>query len=241
MSLALCTFLFVSCGDIDKGTDDTTDNSSQGGNGTINESGEGYSKGLSFVLDGDKYGVSGIGTCKDTAIKIPSTYNGKPVAYIYGYAFENCASITSVIIPDSVEAICDGAFIGCTSLSSVSIGNGVTSIGLSSFYSTAYYNDESNWENGVLYIGKYLIKSNNTLSGSYVVKEDTLCVAASAFSWCTKLTSVVIPNSVKSIGDEVFDECAALASVTIGNGVKNIGKEAFDGCRSLITIAWETA
>ena len=54
-----------------------------------------------------------------------------------------------------------------------------------------------------------------------------------AFSYCTSLTSVTIPDSVTSIGNYAFDGCTSLTSVTIGNGVTSIGRNAFFGCTSL--------
>ena len=51
-----------------------------------------------------------------------------------GYsAFENCTSLTSVTIPDSVTSIGNWTFDGCTSLTSVTIGDGVTSIAYGAF------------------------------------------------------------------------------------------------------------
>ena len=57
-----------------------------------------------------------------------------------------------------------------------------------------------------------------------------------AFSDCTGLTSVKIPNSVTSIGDEAFKNCTDLASTTIGNSVTSIGENAFRNCTSLNSI-----
>ena len=51
-----------------------------------------------------------------------------------------------------------------------------------------------------------------------------------------KLTTVIIPNSVTSIGEEAFQGCTKLASVTIGNSVTRIGKYAFSGCSSLTSV-----
>lgn len=95
-----------------------------------NENKEKESQGLEFVSinGGESYEVSGIGTCKDENIVIPSKYKGKPVVSIGEYAF-NDSDIRRVKIPDSVETIKRGAFYKCGALVSVSIGNGVSSIG----------------------------------------------------------------------------------------------------------------
>ena len=52
----------------------------------------------------------------------------------------------------------------------------------------------------------------------------------------TQLSNVIIPPSVKSIGDGSFDFCRKLASITIPEGVKVIPRSAFCGCGSLTTI-----
>ena len=161
--------------------------------------------GLKFELnaDGKSYTLVGIGICTATEIVIDG-YKGLPVTSIGSYAFRNCDSLTSVTIGNGVTSIGEHAFAWCTSLTSVTIGNSVTSIGSYAFYNTVYYNNSSNWENGVLYIGKYLIDVKNDISGAYTVKEETKLIANSAFEDCTSLTSVTIPNSVTSIGKRAF-------------------------------------
>ena len=57
-----------------------------------------------------------------------------------------------------------------------------------------------------------------------------------AFSGCSGLTSITIPNSVTSIGDQVFTGCSGLTSVTIPNSVTSIGVEAFSYCSGLTSI-----
>ncbi|MCD8302453.1 MAG: leucine-rich repeat domain-containing protein, partial [Prevotellaceae bacterium] len=57
-----------------------------------------------------------------------------------------------------------------------------------------------------------------------------------AFSGCTSLTAVTIPNSVTSLEYSTFQECSSLTQVTIGNSVTSIGYRAFYGCCSLIEI-----
>lgn len=51
-----------------------------------------------------------------------------------------------------------------------------------------------------------------------------------------RLVSIVIPNSVTSIGNGVFGYCNSLTSVTIGSGVKSIGVEAFAFCYGLTSV-----
>ena len=94
-----------------------------------------YSDG-SFVISGTGDMKSFSETCeyadyrKD--IKIIEIKNG--VTSIGYGAFEDCTSLTSIVIPDSVTSIGSNAFYGCTSLTSVTIPDSVTNIGGNAFY-----------------------------------------------------------------------------------------------------------
>ncbi|MBR3480118.1 MAG: leucine-rich repeat domain-containing protein [Prevotella sp.] len=61
-------------------------------------------------------------------------------------------------------------------------------------------------------------------------------IGSSAFSGCSGLTSVTIPNSVTSIGDGAFAACGGLTSITIPNSVTIIGNQAFYGCSGLNSV-----
>lgn len=58
-----------------------------------------------------------------------------------------------------------------------------------------------------------------------------------AFSGCSSLTEVAIPESVTSIGGGAFNACSSLTQITIPEGVTSIGDRAFNNCSSLTQIA----
>ena len=78
--------------------------------------------------------------------------------------------------------------------------------------------------------------SNCSGLNSVTIPNSVTCIGESAFYDCSGLTSVTIPNSVKSIGDLVFDGCSGLTSVTIPNSVTSIGSCAFYQCSGLTSV-----
>ena len=164
---------------------------------------------------------------------------GNGLKSIGDYAFYNCDYVTSVTIPDGVTSIGNGAFNYCNRLADITLSDSLTFIGSDAFYYTSYYNNLSNWENNVLYIGNHLIKANTSLSADYIVKDGTLTIVDSAFSSCTSLTDITIPDSVTSIGAYAFSNCLNLTNVTIGKGVTDIGGDAFSGCSNIVELTLE--
>ncbi|MCD7828730.1 MAG: leucine-rich repeat protein, partial [Clostridiales bacterium] len=161
---------------------------------------------------------------------------GNGVTTIGGMAFLYCTSLTSIFIPDSVTSIGESAFDGCESLESITIGKNVKSIGWWVFTNTAYYNDKSNWDNGVLYIDDYLIAADTSITGSCEIKAGTKVLASEAFADCSSLSSVTIPDSVISLGQWTFAGCASLKSVNIPDNITVIDYNLFSGCLSLASI-----
>ena len=73
-------------------------------------------------------------------------------------AFENCSTLTEIVIPDSVTSIGPRAFTGCSALTSVTIGNGITTIEDYSFYKCKALTTLT-LGNSVSHIGNYVFDS----------------------------------------------------------------------------------
>jgi len=71
---------------------------------------------------------------------------------------------------------------------------------------------------------------------SITIPNSVTCIGSSAFSGCSGLTSITIPESVTNIEIGAFYFCSGLTSVTIPNSVTSIGKEAFGNCSNLTSV-----
>ena len=78
--------------------------------------------------------------------------------------------------------------------------------------------------------------SRCTSLSSITIPNSVTKIDRGAFSRCTSLPSITIPNSVITIDSEVFENCTSLTSVTIPNSVTTIGYYAFKGCTSLTSV-----
>ena len=79
---------------------------------------------------------------------------------------------------------------------------------------------------------------NNHSITSIIIGNSVKSIGNYAFWGCGNLTSVTIPESVKSIGKGAFSGCSSLTSVTIPNSVTSIGNYAFEGCTGLTSVVW---
>jgi len=71
---------------------------------------------------------------------------------------------------------------------------------------------------------------------SVTIPDTVTSIGNQAFKWCSKLTSITLPTSLTTIGQGVFYNCTGLTSITLPEGITTIGWQAFRGCTGLTSI-----
>ena len=141
--------------------------------------------------------------------------------------------LQSVVIPDSVTKISEGAFYNIP-LKSVKIGNGIKTIEKDTFN---YCADIEALElgNSIETIGEAAFYNCSSLE-ALVLPESLKTIEKEAFRQCAKLKDITFPDGVKTIGQAAFSECNSFVNLKIGNGVESLEMAAFNGCTSLETV-----
>ena len=187
----------------------------------------------------DNINVNIFGTCSNLESIIVDSENKYYSSDLNGVLYNNdktelisyprSLTITEYTIPDTVQKIVEGAVLN-DYVETVTVSDNITEIGYNGFsFGTGYYNNKNNWDNGVLYVGKYLIDADENIT-ECTIRDDTIMIGPKAFSECHNLKSIVIPGNVKTIGKGAFgDHLESLTQVTISEGVTIIGDSAFYG------------
>ena len=171
--------------------------------------------------------------------KIRSIRLPEGIVAVGGSAFEDCEGLERVELPASLRKLegssyvfgaykppkrrkTEDPFCGCTALRQVHVAEG------------------NRWycvQEGLLCRksrdGQKMLRCVENLEGCCTVPEGTAELPYRAFAGCQKLTEVILPASLKKIGEEAFQNCAHLKRVTMQAGVSQIHYNAFEGCGKL--------
>ncbi len=148
---------------------------------------------------------------------------GKSVAEIKSNAFQGCANLTSVTVPDAFakEKLDTAVFTGCTSLKTL------------------------NWESQ-LPIPSNMFKGCTALTG-VTINDNVTAIGQSAFMGCSSLESITLPSGLTLLGmtsgtpsitntSEVFSGCTSLKSIELPVGITWLGGDLFRNCENLTTV-----
>ena len=152
-------------------------------------------------------------------------------------AFFESMELKEVVIPDSVVEIQKDAFYGCKKLKAI-ISPNVAELGDRAFASTL--TEHVTLANDKIKIGKNVfmscrnLKTAGPIGGGFDVEFAwTEEIPANAFSNMKSLKKVVLPDSIKKIGNNAFKGCSNLTEVQLPPSAK-VSKSAFAGCTKLI-------
>ena len=201
-----------------------------------------------YGLDGSAQGEN---LAKLTSVKFPST-----LKRIGRSAFQGCDGLTNISIPSSVELIDSMAFGNCHNIETVVIEDGdedlTGTIPCKNLYLGRnvksrywdYYNHQYVYNDAVFYgvtsatIGKKAQRYGFTGELSEVhFEEGCTVIPDKAFFECKNLESIMLPNTIQTIGSSAFQGCEVLANLVIPESVKHIGSQAFAGCIAVSSIS----
>ncbi len=155
-----------------------------------------------FTYETTAFGASITGyTGSETVIKIPQKIQGLAVVKLGANCFDS-SSLVSVVLPEGITEISDGAFWHCTKLYSVNISSTVRTIGNKAFWQCSSL-ISVNLPEGIKSIGDY------------------------AFNNCHLLESIAFPSTLTSIGRYVFFYCQSLKNIDVA--LSNTAFTTFDG------------
>ncbi|MCQ4021818.1 MULTISPECIES: leucine-rich repeat protein [unclassified Ruminococcus] len=183
-------------------------------------------------VDGILYNKS-----KDTLIKAPRAYKF-PDEFIFPQecttidraAFAECINLNSITIPSQVKNLGNEIFRS-SSVSSVTVESGGVENISAGMFASCLNLDSVSLPDGITTIGNNAFEYSKL--PSIKLPSTIKSIGSHAFYECDRITQLDIPDSVTTIGENIFYACSSLVSVTLGEGVTVIPNNAFNSCSSL--------
>ncbi len=188
----------------------------------------------------DSIGAYAFYNCSGMAvIEVPAS-----VRTIDTYAFAGCSGAKTIVVADGTETLGDYAFSGCSQVTTFNLPATVINLGIGVFDGWTALKDLTTngsldyaFKDGVLYNSTYtkILYVAPSTSGEFIVDNTITSLAEGLFA-NSKITSIVLPDTIREIPARAFMNCSALVSVKMPATLTRIGDQAFRGCSSLQEI-----
>ena len=181
---------------------------------------------------------------KEETIDLKDEENNLGILTLASSAFKHATNAKIIILPDSLEKIMGGVFNACQSVQEIRIGAKVSSIdplfkytNYSGIVTIDSRNSSYRVENNVLYSKNKdtLICILSRINGRFEIDDEVKIIGNYAFHGQDDMTEVVIPGSVKEIGNSFYN-CNRLTNIEIPSSVEKIGGSCFTNCSNLDKI-----
>lgn len=157
---------------------------------------------------------------------------GQSLQQIGELAFGQCEMLKEINLPATMDSIAPSAFYGCKAVESLALGN-VRTIGDKAFWKCTSLT-AADFGNELETIGREAFYNCGLTSLS--LPESLKTIDKFAFEYNTALTEVVVPDGVSFLGEGCFGDCSALTSVSLGAGLKEIDLTAFNSCKAISKV-----
>ena len=134
--------------------------------------------------------------------------------------------IKKVIIKNGVTTIGNGAFNGCANLTTITMPDSITSFGADAFADTSI--TAITIPSAMTVIGDYAFANFSSLT-KVTIPSTVTTIGEYAFSNCQNLTTVELNSGLKWINESAFRDCVNLKTITLPTTLKTIGTSAFNG------------
>lgn len=190
------------------------------------------SNGLDYYYDEDnpsKVAVA-LGSCDDQDIEVADKFEGKDVTEVFPAGFQNCDTVKTITLPDTIDVFGTDAFAG-SSIVSMTIPKDLEVISSGAFRScTSLTTVKFKNDNQIRIINDYAFSNCYKLvTFPFHELKHLTTIGEEAFLYCLGLTDVVFPESFTTLESYAFQDCKGLTTIYFAKNIRHIGANAFRG------------
>lgn len=167
-----------------------------------------------------------------TSVVIPGT-----VEIVGELTFFNCKNLQSVVLEEGVSSLGNRAFQGCEKLTSVTLPSTLRTVGYEAFKGCSALR-AIELPDGLSSLGEYAFSNCRSLE-TICLPDGITILEKGTFEFCMSLSSIKLPDGLQSVGDYVFDRVHTLRSLTFPASLNSMGTYAFSYCPKLTSVIFQ--